>query len=149
MKPLRTAIVPPSIMRAAVYFALVFSVGFLLGIVRVLALEPRLGERWSELAEMPVMLLAIILAARYIVRRFPSYERRGYLVSGFVALLLLVLVEFSVVLGIRGLSITQYFAERDPLSGSVYVLMLIIFAVMPWLLRGSRAVDTEDPQAVD
>ena len=31
--------------RAAVYFALVFGAGFLLGIVRVLALEPRL-QRW-------------------------------------------------------------------------------------------------------
>ena len=126
--------------RGAVYFAAVFSVGFLLGTVRVLALEPRLGERWSELAEMPVMLLAIVLAARYIVRRFPAPERRAYLVSGAVALLLLILVEFLVVLGIRGLSITQYFSERDPIAGSVYVLMLIIFAVMPWFLGGKSAV---------
>ena len=127
--------------RAAVYFALVFGVGFLLGTVRVLALEPHLGQRWSELAEMPLMLLAIVLAARFIVRRFPSAQRRGYLVSGLMALLLLLLVEFSVVLGIRGLSITEYLAERDPIAGAVYVLMLIIFAAMPWLLSGKRAID--------
>lgn len=120
--------------RGAVYFALVFAVGFLLGIGRVLFLEPRLGERWSELAEMPLMLIAILLAARFIVRRFPASNRASYLVSGAVALLLLVLVEFSVVLGLRGVSITQYFAERDPIAGSVYVLMLILFAAMPWLL---------------
>jgi hypothetical protein len=126
------------ITRAAVYFALVFGVGFLLGTVRVLVLEPRLGERWSELAEMPVMLLATVLAARFVVRRFPARRRRSYLVSGGVALLLLVLVEFSVVLGIRGLSIGGYFAERDPVAGGVYALMLLVFAAMPWILGVER-----------
>lgn len=124
--------------RGTVYFALVFSVGFLLGIVRVLLLEPRLGERWAELAEMPLMLLAIVLSARFIVRRFPASQRASYLVSGGVALLLLVLVEFSVVLGIRGLTIAQYFSERDPIAGGVYALMLMVFAAMPWYLGGRR-----------
>jgi hypothetical protein len=125
--------------RGAVYFALVFGVGFLLGVVRVLLLEPRLGERWAELAEMPLMLIGIVLSARFIVRRFPALHRGSYLFSGGVALLLLVATEFSVVLGIRGLSISQYFAERDPVAGSVYILMLIIFAAMPWLFAGKRA----------
>jgi len=124
--------------RGVVYFALVFSVGFLLGIVRVLALVPLVGERWAELAEMPLMLLAIIVAARFVVRRFPAPQRASYLVSGGIALLLLVVVELSVVLAIRGLSISQYFAERDPVAGSVYVVMLVVFAVMPWLLGGKR-----------
>jgi hypothetical protein len=124
--------------RGAVYFALVFSVGFLLGIVRVLVLVPTLGERWAELAEMPLMLLAIIVAARFVVRRFPAPQRASYLVSGGIALFLLVVVELSVVLAIRGLSISQYFAERDPIAGSVYVAMLVVFAVMPWLIGGKR-----------
>jgi len=125
--------------RGVVYFALVFAVGFFLGIVRVLLLEPSLGERWAELAEMPLMLLAIVIAARFVVRRYPASNRASYLASGGVALLLLVVVEFTVVLGIRGLSITRYFAERDPIAGGVYVLMLIIFAAMPWFLGGDRA----------
>lgn len=125
--------------RAAVYFVLVFGVGFLLGIVRVLLLEPFLGERWAELAEMPLMLIAIVLSARFVVQRFPAPRRASYLVSGGVALLLLVLVEFSVVLAFRGISISQYFAERDPIAGGVYLLMLIIFAAMPWYLGGKRA----------
>ena len=120
--------------RAAVYFSLVFGAGFLLGIVRVLGLQPRFGERWSELMEAPFILAAILLSARFVVRRFPASHRASYLVSGGMALLLLVLVEFSVVLGSRGLSIDQYFAERDPIAGGVYVLMLAVFAVMPWIL---------------
>ena len=124
--------------RGAVYFALVFGVGFMLGIVRVLVVEPRIGERWAELGEAPLMLTAIILSARLVVRRFPARRRAGYIISGGVALLLLVLVEFSVVLGIRGLSLSAYFAERDPVAESVYVLMLAVFAAMPWLLGGRR-----------
>lgn len=124
--------------RGAVYFGLVFGVGFLLGIVRVLAVEPSLGERWAELVEAPLMLAAIILSARFVVRRLPAPRRAEYVVSGGVALVLLVLVEFSVVLGIRGLSLSEYFAERDPVAGSVYVLMLLIFAAMPWVLGGRR-----------
>lgn len=124
--------------RGAVYFGFVFGVGFLLGIVRVLALEPHLGERWAELAEMPLMLVAIIASARYVVRRFPAAHRASYLASGGIALFLLVAVELSVVLAIRGLSISEYFAERDPVAGSVYVALLVVFAVMPWLLGGKR-----------
>ncbi|MGB5739191.1 MAG: hypothetical protein WBM54_07575 [Woeseia sp.] len=130
-----------SIIPGLIYFALVFGVGFLLGIVRVLVLVPRIGELWAELAEAPLMLVAIVLSARLIVHRFPASHRASYLVFGGVALLLLVLVEFSVVLGIRGISISQYFAERDPIAGGVYVLMLIIFAAMPWLLGRKSTAD--------
>ena len=124
--------------RGVVYFALVFGVGFLLGVVRVLALVSCLGERWAELAEMPLMSVAIIVSARFVVRRFPAAQRASYLVSGGIALLLLVVVELSVVLAMRGMSIVQYVAERDPVAGSVYVAMLVVFAVMPWLLGGRK-----------
>ena len=124
--------------RGAVYFALVFGVGFLLGIVRVLALVPRFGERWAELAEMPLMLIAIVVSARFVVRRFPATQRLSYLASGGIALFLLIVVELSVVLSMRSMSISQYVAERDPVAGSVYVVMLAVFALMPWLLGGRR-----------
>ena len=125
-------------MRGAVYFALVFGTGFVLGVIRVLLVEPALGERWAELAEMPLMLVATVLAARFVVRRFPASRRSSYLVSGGVALLLLLLTEFSVVLGMRGLDIGSYVAERDPVAGGAYVLMLVVFALMPWFVGKGR-----------
>ncbi|NNF67845.1 MAG: hypothetical protein HKM98_10090 [Gammaproteobacteria bacterium] len=125
-------------LQAIVYFLLVFGVGFVLGIVRVLALEPRLGQRWSEIAEAPVMLIAIWLSARFVVRRFPAQARSSYIFSGVIALVILLLIEFSVVLSIRGISLGQYFAERDPIAGGVYLLMLGLFAAMPWLVGRSR-----------
>ena len=44
--------------------------GFVLGMIRVPLLVPRLGERLSELMEMPFMFVAIVLSARFIMGRF-------------------------------------------------------------------------------
>lgn len=120
--------------RAGVYFLLVFSVGFVLGVVRTLWVAPHVGERLAELLEAPLMFIAILLSARFVTRRFPTSRPADYLVTGGLALVLLLIVEFTVVLGLRGISIGEYFAERDPVAGTVYGSMLIVFACMPWLL---------------
>lgn len=125
--------------RAAVYFVLVFGVGFVLGIIRVLWVEPQLGQRLAELLEAPLMLAAIFFAARFVTQRFRASREVDYFYSGLMALILLVSVEFSVVLGLQHLSIREYLAERDPIAGAVYVVMLAIFAAMPWLVGRRHA----------
>ncbi len=118
------------------YFLLVFGVGFILGPIRILWLVPRLGERYAELIEMPFMLAAIILIARWMIRRFQIPADTGIrLGMGFLAGVLLLSVEFTMVLKLRGLTLEQYFQNRDPISGTVYYLMIVVFALMPWVLR--------------
>ncbi len=114
------------------YFALVFGAGFVLGTVRVLWLLPRLGERMAELAEMPVMLAVIIVAARWVAKRLalPASARVRFGVGG-VALALLLAAELTLVLGLRGLRIGEYLASRDPVAGTAYVAMLAVYALMP------------------
>lgn len=77
-----------------------------------------------------------ILAARWVVRRlrFPpdSWRRLAF---GCVALALMLLVDFTFVLWIRGLTIREYFTTRDPISGSVYRLTLGAFAVIPVFVK--------------
>ncbi len=51
------------------YFALTFGAGFLLGPIRILWLEPRLGARNAELLEIPVMVGVTFLAARWVTGR--------------------------------------------------------------------------------
>ena len=121
----------------AIYFALVFGTGFVLGPIRILWLVPKVGERIAELAETPIMLAVIILAARWVARRFVM-PRTPYtlLAVGLVSLGRLLLAEFTLVLWLRGLTFGQYFASRDPVAGTVYVAMLGVFAIMP-LLAGS------------
>ncbi len=124
----------------AIYFCLVFGAGFALGPVRVLWLVPRVGERAAELIEMPVMLGVIVLAARWVARRFvaPCTAPR-LLAVGVAALALLLAAEFTLVLGLRGMTVAEYFASRDPVAGAVYLLMLGLFALMPLLVAARRA----------
>jgi type IV secretory pathway TrbD component len=117
------------------YFALVFGAGFVLGTIRTLWVVPRVGTRTAELMETPIMLVVTIVAARSIILRlglpFTPSARLGV---GFIALLLLLVAEFGLVLWLRGLTIREYFASRDPVSVTVYYVMLAVFAAMPLLV---------------
>lgn len=119
---------------AAVYFGIVFAVGFVLGALRVSFLVPRFGERSAELAEMPFMFVAIFLAAGYVVNRYgAAVSPRGWAFAGIAALGLLVCAEGLLAVALAGRGVGDYIASRDPVSGSVYLGMLLIFAAMPWL----------------
>jgi hypothetical protein len=118
----------------ALYFALVFGAGFLLGTIRVLLIVPRVGTRTAELMEAPIMLVVTVLAARWVVRRVSLPPGPAALLgAGFLALGFLLVAEFTVALWIRGLTIREYFATLDPVAGTVYFVMLVVFAVMPYL----------------
>jgi hypothetical protein len=120
------------------YFVLVFGAGFVLGPIRILWVVPRFGVRMAELMEAPIMLVVTISAARWIVRCLAvpagASTRLG---MGGIALALLLTAEFTLVLWLRGLSIRDYLASRDPVSGTVYYVMLGVFTIMP-LLVGRR-----------
>ena len=135
---------PARILKAgAVYFALVFGAGFVLGPIRVLLIVPRVGERVAELMEAPLMLSIVIIAARWVVHRFPV-ALIDRLAIGLLALSLGLLFEFALVLKLRGLTLAEYFRTRDPVSGVVYYLTLGLFAVMP-LLVGRKGSITRAP----
>jgi hypothetical protein len=117
------------------YFALVFGAGFVLGTIRTLWVVPRVGTRMAELTETPVMLVVTIVASRWVVLHLlVPYVPSVRLGMGAIALGLLLLAEFGFVLWVRGLSIRQYFASRDRVSGAVYYAMLGLFAIMPLLV---------------
>jgi len=124
------------ILKAGVlYFAVVFGAGLVLGPIRILWVVSFLGARMAELLEAPIMLVITIVAARWIVGRLavpPTPSSR--LGMGGIALSLLLIAEFALVLWLRGISIGEYLAARDPVAGTVYYLMLGAFAVMPLLV---------------
>lgn len=119
----------------AVYFVLVFAAGFALGFIRVLWVVPAVGVMWAELAEAPLMLVAIVLAARWTVRKLGVRPTtRARLVMGLVGLGMLLGTELTLVLWLQGISIAEYVANREPVSGTVYLVMLGLFALMPLLI---------------
>lgn len=132
---MNTATTSQVLKAGAAYFGLVFGAGFLLGCIRVPLLVPRLGERVAELLEMPIQLVVIVFAARCVVRRFgvPA-DAMARLGVGLVALGLSIAAELLLAVAINGRSVGQYIASRDPVSGSVYLLLLLVFALLPLAL---------------
>ena len=130
-----------TIIRAAfLYFGLVLGTGFVLGVLRVPLLVPRIGERWAELAEMPLMAAAVFLFAGYVLRRFPEIRLPGQaLVVGFLALALSVCAELGLAVALQSQPLGEYLGGRDKVSGSVYLLLLLVFALMPRLRLRNHA----------
>jgi hypothetical protein len=117
------------------YFVVVFGAGFVLGPFRILWVAPRIGTRTAELLESPIMFVITIVAARSIVRKLavpPAPSSR--LGMGGIGLGLMLIAEFTLVLWLRGLSIRDYLAGRDPVAATVYYVMLGVFAVLPLIV---------------
>lgn len=138
---------PKTIRPALVYFAIVIGAGFILGVVRVPILVPRIGERWAELAEMPVMAAVIFFAAGYLLRHFPEIcSPRRSLVTGFLALAFSVAAELGLAVVLQDQTLVEFIGSRDKISGSVYVGLLLVFAVMPRLrLRAMLLSNVANP----
>ena len=120
----------------ALYFSLVFAVGFVLGAIRTTWVVPRIGARRAELLEIPIMLVVTIVSVLWTVLHLavPAVSS-ARLQMGGIALVFMLVAEFGFVLWIRGLSFRNYLATRDPVSGTVYYAMLVVFAVMPMFVR--------------
>jgi hypothetical protein len=119
------------------YFAIIFGVGFALGTVRVFLVVPQVGVRAAELIEEPIMFVVILLAARWLVRRFTLESVSEQLGAGIVGLGLLLMAEYAL-LRAQGLSLREDIARRDAVAGTVYLVMLLVFAVMPALVWRRR-----------
>ncbi|GIK84621.1 MAG: hypothetical protein BroJett026_01020 [Betaproteobacteria bacterium] len=118
---------------ALVYFGCVFGAGLLLGPLRVLLLEPRVGRRAAELLEMPVMLAVIALAAAWIARRVaPDLHASGRLGVGVLATALVLAADVAVGVALRGMTVAQVFTERDPVAGLAFYASLAVCALAPW-----------------
>lgn len=122
----------------ATYFGLVFSAGFVLGVVRTLWLVPRVGGRWAELLEAPLMLVVIVVAACWVVPRFELRSKASLLLTGAFALGLLGVAELTLVLGLREMALAEYVDSRDPVSGGVYLALLGVFALGPMIVARRR-----------
>ena len=106
------------------YFGLVFGVGFLLGPIRVLWLEPRFGPIIATACEAPFMLLAILVAARWVprvlnIRRDP----KTLVLIGVGSLVLLQMADFSIGFWLRGITPREQFVQLLTGQGNIYAAL--------------------------
>ncbi len=119
---------------ALIYFVIVFAAGFLLGTVRVLMLEPRIGPVAATLCEAPFLVLVMVVAARWVPRALQLRQEAGAMVlAGLGALALQQAAEFILGSTLRGLSAGEQLAKFSTPEGLIYLALLVIFASMPLL----------------
>jgi hypothetical protein len=124
---------------AAIYFLIVFGTGFLVGPVRVLYVEPRLGPTAAVLFEAPILLVAMVIGAR-LALHFSGVTKSGavLLVIGLIGLFLQQVADIAVGVLLRGMTVVDHFAQFATAPGMVYAALLAVFVLMPWLVGRRR-----------
>jgi hypothetical protein len=85
---------------ALLYFVIVFGAGFLLGPIRVFWLEPQVGPTIAVLCEAPLLLVIIVVAARWVPLKLRLIrEPKSLALMGIGALILQQLADVFV--GVR------------------------------------------------
>lgn len=82
--------VPRSARAGLLYFAFCFATGAILGPIRVTAFEPSIGATAAVAIEAPLMLAAMVLAARAVLAR---HRRADPFAVGLIGLALLLAAE--------------------------------------------------------
>jgi hypothetical protein len=94
----------------------------------------------SIVLEAIIMLIAMTIAARWVIRRFDVEPTFGSTISmGLVALAILLPAELAGVLWVRVISADEYLANLVTGPGLVSLLMFLLFAAMPtFVTRAGR-----------
>lgn len=123
----------------AIYFAVVFSIAFVLGVIRTLVLAPKLGAMMAIAIEVPIVLVVSWLACRACLRRFPvppAMPDRAWM--GLAAFALLICAELLLSILMTDRSVAEFFAafaqpeQKLGLAGQVaFALVPVIQALLP------------------
>jgi len=131
MRPLKAGLI---------YFLLIFALGWVLGPIRELWAVPQFGRITALLFEAVMMLIAMVVSSRWVMRRFNVPQTLGSTIPmGLVALAILAPAEIAGVLWVRGLSRREYLASFVTTSGVISLVMFLLFAAMPTLVMLPRA----------
>ena len=117
----------------AAYFAIVFSIGFILGTVRVLAVIPRIGEFAATLLELPLILTASWFVSGWLIRKMriaPDIESR--LLMGAAAFGITIIAEPLLGLSFGRPLAEQWTALLRP-AGLAGLAGQALFGLMPWI----------------
>jgi hypothetical protein len=125
---------PMNIFKAgSAYFALIFSLGFILGTVRVLAVIPRIGELAATLLELPLILTASWFVSGWLIIRMriaPDAFTR--LLMGAAAFGITMISE--PLLGLSfGMSLAEQWSALQRPAGLAGLAGQALFGLMPWI----------------
>jgi hypothetical protein len=115
------------------YFAAVFGLAFMLGVARTLVIAPRIGALSAVLLELPLLVGASWVVARWLLRRRPL-TRSQQAVMGATAFGLTMLAEMVLAQTLRGQDVAAWAAQVAAPLGLVGLAGQVAFGVMPLLV---------------
>lgn len=119
---------------ALLYFAIVFTIAFGLGTLRVLVLVPALGELAATLIELPIVLTVSWWASAYVVARCSvSPAPMPRLTMGAIAFLLLMTAETLLGLFAFGRPLADQLSAYRGIAAQIGLAGQIAFAAIPWI----------------
>lgn len=124
-----------AVLAGSVYFAAIFAIGFVFGVLRTLALDalPNLTRLGAVLVEIPVILALAWMICGVVMARFSLSAREGAaIVMGVIALVLLLGAEAGLSIGMNGLSLQQHLALYHQPSHVTGLAGQCLFALFPW-----------------
>ena len=115
-----------------IYFAIVFIAGFLLGALRVTALEPLLGKTPAVMIEVPFVLAASWIVCQKVIVYFSVRRRLATrLTMGGVALGFLLLAEVGVSVLLFGHTLTAHLGNYWTTAGKIGLSGQLVYALFP------------------
>jgi hypothetical protein len=128
-----------SIVAGLIYFCIAFACGFLLGILRVIVVAPRLGALTAVLIELPLMLATSWLAARWVCAIMQVPATLGdRLLMGALAFALLMLAEATLGLSLFGRNLQSQLEALATTPGFAGLAGQFVFALFPVLIARSK-----------
>jgi hypothetical protein len=130
---------PSAIRAGALYFAIVFAAGFVLGALRVTFLMPLIGELPAVALELPVILFISWIVCRRLIAQFSVPATASPRAAmGAMAFGPLVLAELGLSLFVFDQSAAAYLAHLRTAPGLLGLAGQIAFAFMPLVLLQQR-----------
>jgi len=120
-------------LRAAVLYLFAgFGMGFVLGPIREFLLVPMMGRVFALLVELPLLLGFCWWIAPRIIHRCAIPPGEARLRMGFAALSMLLVLEFTLGVAVRGWDLGSWVADFATIPGLVTLLAYLIFALIPY-----------------
>ena len=124
---------------AVAYFSVVFSVAFLLGVIRTIWIAPRLGEVAGVLIEGPILVWISWVVAGRCINRFSIPARALQRLSmGLVAFLLLMAAETALGTLVFFRPLSQQLTTYATPAGAIGLLAQVAFGLVPFLRTRGR-----------
>lgn len=119
-----------AVLAGAAYFALIFPVAFLLGVLRTLVLVPLTGELIAVALEVPVLLAIAWWVARWLGRSVPA-TARARAAMGLVAFALLMIAELALAVLILDLPAAVFLSGMTTAPGLLGLTGQVAFGLIP------------------